>query len=355
MTPLRVAYFVNVFPKLSETFIAYELSELRRRGVELLVLSLRQPSEALQHDIIRRAGLHSLVCYEPDRFPEAIRAFRPDLIHAHFATEPAAAARDYAHALGVPFTFTAHGYDIRRKAPPDLAERATAARAVITVSHANADHITNTFGVPKNHLRVIPCGVDAETFRPVQNHRSPNEPPLIVCVARHVKVKNLGFLLQACAALKNRAVHFRCVSVGDGVCRAELEEMHTQFGLGKAFEFAGAQEHGQILAWWQRADIAVLTSENEGMPVSLMEAGACAIPAVAPAVGGIPELVQHEVTGLLTPPGDLDAFSGALQQLIGDPSRRIAMGRAARAWIEQRFSLVRQVDSLLAVWSEVLQ
>ena len=150
-------------------------------------------------------------------------------------------------------------------------------------------------------------------------------------------------------------MRFHCVSVGDGVCRAELQALHSELGLGSTVEFAGPQEQGQVLAWWQRADIAVLTSENEGMPVSLMEAAACGVPAVAPAVGGIPELVEHGVTGLLTARGDARGFADALQQLIEDPGRRVQMARAARARIDERFSLKAQVDRLLAVWSEVLR
>src|ERR1051326_7583692 len=106
--PLRIAYVVNMFPKLSETFIAQELAELRRRGVELRVLSLLPPRETLRHDFIGEHGLDRLVSYEPEKFPEILRAFKPDLLHAHFATEPAAAARELSAKLNVPFTFTAH-------------------------------------------------------------------------------------------------------------------------------------------------------------------------------------------------------------------------------------------------------
>jgi type III pantothenate kinase len=125
--------------------------------------------------------------------------------------------------------------------------------------------------------------------------------------------------------------------------------------LEDTVHFAGAQDHAQVLAWWQRAHVAVLTSENEGMPVSLMEAAACGVPAVASAVGGIPELVQHGVTGLLTPPGDAPALADALQELLEDRPRAAAMGRAARARVEQYFSLSRQVDALLNVWSEAIR
>src|SRR5438093_2138576 len=147
----RVAYVLNVFPKLSETFIAHELLELRRRGIELLVLSLRRPTDALRHRFIADSGIETVVNYEQDTFLSALREFAPHLLHAHFATEPAGAARALAGEIGVPFTFTAHGYDIHRKPPADFIARATAARAVVTVSQANARSIAQTFGVPAKH------------------------------------------------------------------------------------------------------------------------------------------------------------------------------------------------------------
>src|SRR5437762_10195403 len=107
MRPCRIAYVLNVFPKLSETFITHELIELRKRGVELRVLSLRRPKEGLRHGIIERAGLDTITHYEPAEFSRVLKDFQPELLHAHFATEPAAAARDLAVELKVPFTFTA--------------------------------------------------------------------------------------------------------------------------------------------------------------------------------------------------------------------------------------------------------
>src|SRR5881628_2689366 len=207
----RIAYVVNVFPKLSETFIAWELAELRRRGVEVRILSLRQPSEQLRHEIVTEAGLGERVVYDPREFRAVVREFQPELLHAHFATEPTAAARELAAELGVPFTFTAHGYDIYRKPPADFADRAAAAAAVVTVSEANAAYIATTFGVPAAQIQVIPCGVDTERFRPPERR---SVTPQIVCVARLNPVKNLGLLLEACAILQSRGVKFRCTLVG---------------------------------------------------------------------------------------------------------------------------------------------
>jgi glycosyltransferase involved in cell wall biosynthesis len=351
MTLRRIAYVVNVFPKLSETFIAGELAELRRRDVAVRILSLRRPTETLRHAVVTRAGLQERALYEPSEFAAALRAFRPELLHAHFATEPAAAARGLAAGLGVPFTFTAHGYDIYRRPPEDFAARAAAAAAVVTVSQANADRIATAFAVPPDRLRVIPCGIDTEWFRP---HGPRAEPPHIVCVARLVPVKNLALLLDACADLRARRVEFRCVLVGDGPCRDELLAMRSRLGLEGVVDMVGAAEQAEVRAWWRRASVAVLTSEREGMPVSLMEAAACGVPAVAPAVGGIPELIEDGVTGLLTPSGDHRALAAALERLIRDRLLAARMGRAARAGAEQRFSVRQQVDRLLALWEALV-
>jgi glycosyltransferase involved in cell wall biosynthesis len=358
MTLARIAYVVKVFPKLSETFIAGELAELRRRGVEVLILSLQRPIETLRHRIVEEAGLTERTVYEPAEFAAVLREFQPQIVHAHFATEPAACARELAAKFGAPFTFTAHGYDIYRRPPPDFAQRAAAASAVITVSRANAKYIAKTFGLPRSRLRIIPCGVDTQRFQPATkssgDEASSDEPRLLVCVARLVPVKNLGLLLEACAELLARAVKFRCVIVGDGKSRRELEADHARLGLGKEVELIGAAEQSAVLGWLQRASVAVLTSEREGMPVSLMEAAACGVPAVAPAVGGIPELVEDGVTGLLTPPGNAPALVAALEQLLLNAELAADMGKRARERAVKRFSVRRQVDALLELWAELI-
>ncbi len=351
-SPRRVAYVLKIFPKISETFIAGELAELRARGVELRILSLLPPRDEPRHDIIQHAGLDKLVSYDPAGFSQIVREFRPELLHAHFATESTATARELAQEHRLPFTFTAHGYDIFRKPPPDFAARAAAAAAVVTVSKANAAYIGSAFGVPAGRVRVIPCGVDTRLFSP--NGAAPPGRPLILCVARQVVVKNLGLLLQACAQLRDRGVSFRCVLVGDGPCRAELAAAQSRLGLESIVEMVGAVDQGQVLRYWQQAALGVLTSDNEGMPVCLMEAAACGVPVVATDVGGVRELVKHGATGLLVRSRDASALASRLEQLLGNPKLRTQMGRLARARAEEQFSVARQVQKLLDLWTEVL-
>ena len=352
MSSLRVGYVLNVFPRISETFIAGELAELRRRGVEVLILSLRMPAEEPRHEVIGRAGLLERTFYEEAPFREALRELKPHLLHAHFAREATAKAREIAADLGCPFTFTAHGYDVYRKPPEDFAERAAAAGAVVTVSDANARYIERTFGVPGAHLAVIPCGIDTDSFRPASGPRP--DPHRILCVARLVAVKNHELLLRACALVRDRGLKFRCVLVGDGVLRGEIEALRAGLHLEDVVETTGAASQAETLEHWQRATVGVLTSVSEGMPVALMEAAACGVPVVATAVGGVPELVEHGVTGLLVHPGAVGAFADALERLLAEPDAARQMGLAARRRAEERFSLRLQVDSLLALWNGVL-
>ncbi len=352
MTVQRVAYVVNMFPKVSETFIVNEIAELAGRGIDCRVLSLKQPTEVLRHAVVDTLPLDRMVFHDHDAFRRSLAANPPDVVHAHFATEPARVAGALAAALRLPFTFTAHGYDVYRKPPADLRERIRAAHAVVTVSEANADHLVAHFDATRERLRVLPCGVDLDRFRPAAHGV---EPHTIVCVARLRPVKNLGALLMACRLLKDRQVPFRLVVIGEGPSLLELEAERARLGLDAEVQFEGLQNHATVLAWWQRATVGVLTSHSEGMPVSLMEAAACGVPAVAPAVGGIPELIAHGETGFVTPPGDAVAVADALARVLGSPALRAAMSLAARRRAEARFSASAQVDALLALWTSILR
>ena len=348
MSVRDVAYVVNTFPKLSETFITNEIAALVRRGIRVRVLSLKPATETLQHPIVRTLPVSEMLFTSETAFLASLRQQPPDVLHAHFATEPTRVARALAGVLGVPFAFTAHGYDVYRKPPVDLAARIRDAAAVVTVSEANAAHLVATAGADRARLTVVPCGDDVDDFRPAPDRL---EPATIVCVARLRPVKNLGVLLDACHTLAMDGVTARAVVIGEGPSLAALEAHRSRLGLDdRHVTFLGAADQSTVRDWWQRATVGVLTSLSEGMPVSLMEAAACGVPVVAPAVGGIPELVAHGVTGLVTAVDDAAAIAAGLRRVLTDPVLRAAMSTAARARAEARFSLAHQVDTLLGVW-----
>jgi colanic acid/amylovoran biosynthesis glycosyltransferase len=352
MSSWHLAYVVNAFPKLSETFIAQELAELVRRGMEVRVLSLNRPTETIHHRLIREAGLLQRTRYEVAEFERELRAFRPDLLHAHFSTQPSAAARELASALSLPFTFTAHGYDVYRRPPADFRERAAAASAVVTVSFANSEHIHSAFGVPRDHIFVVPSGVDTDLFHPPE--KPPVGVPHVLCVARLKPVKNLGLLLRACRRLIDRGVELHCTVIGEGPSRGELEAARERLDLAATVTLAGAADQDRVAECWRQASVGALSSLSEGMPVSLMEAAASGVPVVAPRVGGIPELVVHGETGLLFEAGDEAGMASALKTLLTRPALREAFGANARRRALERSSIHQQIDSLLALWSRIL-
>jgi colanic acid/amylovoran biosynthesis glycosyltransferase len=350
--PLRIAYVLKGFPVVSQTFVASELVELRRRGIDVRVLSLNPPEQKLRHLFVARAKLEQLTDYGPEAIRRSIEQFRPHLFHAHFATEATGAARMLADERGVPFTFTAHGYDIHDRKPADLVERAAEAAAVVTVSKANAAVLVDA-GVPQDKLRVIENGVDLSRFGdPAGEER---EPGLIVCVARHVVVKGLGVLLEACALLRQRDVPYRCVLIGGGRAARKVAAARRRLGLEDRVELLGYRDHDEVLGWWRRAAVAAPPSVREGFPVCLLEAAASGVPAVASRVGGVPEIVEDGVTGLLVPNGDAAALADAIGRLFADPEEAERMGQAARARAEQRFSIREQVDSLVGMWSSIVE
>src|SRR5256886_14796807 len=148
----------------------------------------------------------------------------------------------------------------------------------------------------------------------------------------------MGLLLEACAILRAWGVEFRCAIVGDGPCRDELETARARLGLAQAVELVGAAEQAEVLAWWRKAAAAVLPSDSEGMPVSLMEAAACGVPAVATAVGGIPGLIEDGVTRFPTTPRDADGPGGALERRSGDtrPKSRHRPNSHARLLLKKK-------------------
>lgn len=348
----RITYVVNVFPKFSETFIANEIAELRRRGVRVQILSRRRPDETLRHPVVTQNDLEAVTCYEPDRFESALRKFNPQLIHAHFATHATETARTLAAATQLPYTFTAHRYDIYDRPPPDFAARCHAAAAVVTVSETNANHMTAVLGAPRGKLRVIPCGIDTSLFAPAPHDA--HDAPWIVCVARLHPVKNLPVLLRACALLRERGLAFRCAIVGEGEARHAVEAERRALGLEEHVVLTGAADQNEVRAWWRRAAVGVLTSRSEGMPVSLMEAMACGVPVVATAVGGIPEMIENGRDGYVAPPDAPAAVAQTIARLLADPTHARRLGKAARATAVRRFSLETQIDALLAMWQEVI-
>ena len=195
-----------------------------------------------------------------------------------------------------------------------------------------ARHI-GSLGVDPQRLHVVTNGVD-ERFHPADTGASreqlglPLEPVIVLFVGRLVQVKGLDDLLDALGQLKD--LPFLCVLVGDGPLRQHLGRRAEDEGLAERIKFVGRRSANEIPCWMTAADILVLPSLSEGRPNVVLEAQACALPVVATAVGGTPELLEDGVNGLLVDAGDGAALAGALRRLLIDKDQRRRLGLAGR-------------------------
>lgn len=393
--PQRVLYVVSLFPCWSETFIVREIEQLVARGVDVRILSLKAPCEALVHAQaealmprvrharpLRASGFarlrHALAnaAVVAGSVAEAVaalwrrpavlaktlvalfralgeldevRQFRPQWIHAHWATYPSSAAMFLSRLTGVPWSFTAHAHDIyvEQQLLPRKLERASLA---VTISQFNVGWLRPWSGPDAAPLRVVHCGIDPDdiAFEPADRERSS-----VLSIGRLDPIKGFDVLLDAIALLRERGVACTVTIVGEGPARAALEAQRAALALDGVVSFAGAQRQPEIRRALRATTVFSLPSvvapdgNRDGIPVALMEAMAAGAPVVTTAVSGIPELVRDGIEGDLVPPGDAVALADALQRQLAEPERRLRYARAARDKVEREFDTRAESARLL--------
>jgi glycosyltransferase involved in cell wall biosynthesis len=393
--PERIGYVLRKFPVLSETFVLNEILELERLGVPLHVFALAPPRDPRFHAGIGR--LEAAITYLPSGFEwrlvvrqnrifarrhptryrrellrvlarldrvllwrflqagfVADRARREKIaaLHAHFANRATTVAYFAARLLDVPYSFTAHAFDIFGDHDfRVLAEKMRAARAVVTVSRYNVDYLRARAPGVAARVELVRNGIDLERFSPPAAP-PPDEPFTILAVSRLIEKKGLDVLVRACARLRDRGHSFRCRIVGKGLLRAPLKQLVAELGLGDRVELLPPHRQEEIVARFHEAHVVALPcvvgadGNRDGLPVSIVEALACGVPVVATPVTGIPEVVADGVNGLLVPERDDAALADALASLVVDRTRLAELRRAARSSVEVEFDARRTARRL---------
>ncbi|MEX0820250.1 MAG: glycosyltransferase [Pirellulaceae bacterium] len=405
----RVAYLVSRFPKLTETFVLYEILEMRELGLEVELFPLRRERTKVVHAearqvvetarftpllfswqlvwahlyfILTRPWIYATTLATVLRenagsprylvgaivyFPKAgllawsMQRLGIQHLHAHFASHPAAVAYIIHRLVGIPFSFTAHGSDLHRDRHM-LREKVAAARSVVTISQYNRNIIAQACGDDSlEKVRVIHCGVDTAKFgyRSAETAFSRREGPFkLVCIGTLHEVKGQTYLLDACRALRDRQLDFECHLIGDGPDRKMLQRRTEELRLGDRVILHGRLPQDEVAKHLQSADVLVAPSiptkcgRREGIPVVLMEAMSSGVPVIASDLSGIPELVIDETTGLLSPPGDAARLSTALMRLYFDPELRERLARRARFKVEVEFDLRINAKQLAACFQQ---
>lgn len=283
-----------------------------------------------------------------------------DHLHAHFAHDPTLIAQLVHFLTGLPFSFTAHARDLYQIPQAALVERLRSANLVITCCGANLDYLKQvapSSACPPIHL--IHHGVNLALFQPTARAPGPVAIPLLLSVGRLVTKKGFADLLAACALLKTAGHDFRCLILGEGPLQAELATQITALELTAQVQLLGACTQSALVPLLQQADIFVLTpcvtddGDRDGVPNVLVEAMACGLPVVSTTVGGIPELVTHQVDGLLAAPHDVPAIAELLLTLLADATLRQRLGAAAHKTVTEHFDLYSAAYRLAALFAGI--
>ena len=298
-----------------------------------------------------------------------VRRFRPDIVHTHTA-KAGFLGRSAALALRprplIVHTYHGHilsGYFGRAKTTVYRGLERSAAKIsdrLIGVSEATVNDLVRMGVAPRDRFSVVPLGLDLGAFARLRHGRDAGarselgireDEVLLTFVGRVVPIKRLDLLLEATGIARRRGSPVQLAIVGDGEIRPSLESMARGLGIADAVQFLGYRRDLPRLA--SASDLAVLSSDNEGTPVSLIEAAAAGRPAVATAVGGVPDVVSPG-TGLLVPPGDVGALADAIEQMAGNPDLRVRCGAQARMHALERFSAQRLVTDIDSLYRDLL-
>lgn len=395
VAPLRVAYLVNQYPKVSHSFIRREILALERRGVTVLRIALRgwqdvlvDPRDDAERERTRyvlQRGLAALAltalrtaAARPRRWLAAARlalamarrsertlfhhlaylaeacailrwleAEGVDHLHAHFGTNPAEIAMLVRALGGPPYSFTVHG--------PEEFDKPEALGLHTTCRHAAFVVAISSFGRSQLYrwlahadwarVKVVHCGLDAEFHRGAL--ATAPAAPRLVCVGRLCEQKGQLLLLQALRQLRDRGIVVQLVLAGDGEMRAEIGALVDALALRSQVRITGWIGSEQVRDEIVAARALVLPSFAEGLPVVIMEAMALRRPVISTYVAGIPELVRDGDTGWLAPAGDIDALARAIELCAAtSPEELVRMGECARARVLERHDIDREARKL---------
>lgn len=398
-----ITYVVSQYPAISHTFILGEVNGIMSEGIDVNVASINQPDRpfeklteaeqaAYQHTVfVKSALIKKLPQYlwsavtasasgvvkslwtafkagirYPRTLPHQVaywleamvvadmaRKNNSSQLHAHFSTQGCTVAMLASEMTGVPFSITVHGPDeFYQVEEQHLEKKFSAANFIVCISDfAKSQVMKYTAFSDWNKLYVNNLGVDATLFRPSEKQ---NATPTLLCVGRLCNAKGQGVLIQAAKILRERSIDFSLRFVGDGPDRKSLEAFTTSNQLNNYIQFLGKVNHDQVQVLQREADIFVLPSFAEGIPIVLMEAMASGTPCVTTHITGIPELFTHEHDGLLVRPGNATMLADALERLINDADLRKNITQAALTTVNDKWCIHQSNQRLAQLFKQLL-
>ena len=399
---IALAYLCGEYPRATDTFIQREIAALRRAGLRIETISVRRPAlreqGTAEQEQERRQTHYLLPCppwelaaahlgllfRSPGRYWRAVRlaltvrspGWRALVyqffyfaeagmvaarmrqqglshLHNHAPDSSGYVAMLAAELAGLTYSMTIHGFGILSEpARWRLKEKIERALFTICISqYARSQAMLWSQRSCWPSLHVVHCGIEPESAPPRQHEGVGRR---LLFVGRFDHVKGLPLLLEAFAILTARDAHLHLDLIGDGPERADLEAMAEELGLKERVTFHGYHSQAELRRDYAAADLFVLTSFVEGIPVVLIEAMAQGVPVLAPRITGIPELVEDGVSGMLYTPGDVDELAAKAELLLNDADLRNRCVEAGRQTVARQFNLAAECERLAGIVASYL-
>lgn len=394
---MKIAYVLEIFPKLSESFIVNEIVELLKNGHDVRIFSIYVPVEGIKHEVVNeynilerthyfsfnrifKVNLFNLLKYflfgifhdiynlkiynnifvfnlKLAYFATIMHENRMELIHAHFASM-GIISRRLSKMLGLPYTLTAHAFDIYLNPDKDkLRDVMENAQSVVTISEYNKNHLKDKIGI-ENRIEVIRCGIDLDRFSP---HRRimVNDGIKLLTVTRLVEKKGLEYLIRAIPTVIREMPDCNLTIVGSGPLNDHLNQLVRDLKLEGNIQFKGDQSDFELMHYYENAEMFILpciiaeNGDRDGIPVAIMEAMAMELPVISTMVSGIPELVEDGISGILVSQKDENAIADAIIKLHKDKKLRLEMGEKGRQIIENKFNNVSESEKLIKIFNKM--
>ena len=397
----KIAYLISRYPAVSHTFILREIMHLKKKGWEVKVASINppdQPFEKLTGEereeycktfyvkqtsllkiakdflltlvqnplgffkgffyAINLAGLDAKKnLYHFFYFIEAIlvgtwmRRNRISHLHVHFANPASSAGLIMTKIFPHSFSITIHGPDEFYDASGyKLKQKIEGANFLCCIGKYARSQLMNLSPIsqwPK--FEITPMGVDPNVFIPKAFRKDPSCYELL-CVGRLVPSKGQHILLRAIDILIKEGRNIRLHIIGAGPDQGSLQDEASKLNIQSSVVFHGPVSQDEIRKHYQNADIFILASFAEGIPVVLMEAMAMEIPCISTHINGIPELIRNGIDGILVIPSDVQELAGAIGCLIDNTSLREKLGKAGRQRIIEKYDLHDNMEQVRRIF-----
>jgi glycogen(starch) synthase len=363
---MRVLFWSSVFwPKIGgvEVHAAKLLPALKARGYEYLVVTIKSHSDQPESDEYQGIPIHRLSFWQGDNYTQIDalveirqkvaalkRSFSPDLIHINAVDIGNFFHLLTANVIPAPVLVTLHGEWLPRQNGV-VRQTLSAADWVAGCSQAILNKGRELVPDIISRSSVIHNGLEAPPLLPMP---LPFEQPRLLCLGRLSPEKGFDLALTAFAAVVRQFPQARLAIAGNGPARMQLEQQAAMLGIRHRVDFLGWVRPGDVPSLINSASIVLMPSRQESLPLVALEAALMARPVVATRIGGLPEVVLHEQTGLLVDTEDAQALADAVSFLLRHPELAGNLGKTARNRVEQLFSWKSHVDSYDALYRKLI-